>query len=271
MTFPNTVHSGRNPFRSPIGKTLLLGILAASLSNAYPPYPVVTGISPSSGPAAGGTLITITGTNFESTTAIQCQLFLYMGRGLFTVVNDTTITLVTPPGTGNQAFIVEGYMTGAGPGSTGYFQYLSGPAVSSISPSSGPATGGTAVTVTGSGFTGATAVTVGGLPLVNFVVVNDTTVTGTIPPGTSGPAGIVVTVGENSSPPTTSFTYQSSALQISASGPAGNMQVVQNESLVASTTASVFATQPGYTWIASTPTAWLSAAPSSGSFPPTFR
>lgn len=89
MTSLNTVRSGRNPFRSPIVRTLLLGILAGSLSSAFgSDFPVVTSISPSSGPAAGGTLITITGTNFNSTTAIQCQEFLYMGRGLFTVVNN---------------------------------------------------------------------------------------------------------------------------------------------------------------------------------------
>lgn len=162
---------------------------------------------------------------------------------------------------------MEGFETEAGPGSTGYFLYVSGPAVNRISPSSGPSTGGTAVTITGSGFTGATAVTAGGLPVANFVVVNDTTISAAMPPGTSGLAGIIVTVGENSSAPGTSFTYMSSALQISASAPAGNMQVVQNESLLASTTATVFATQPGYTWIASTPSPWLSVAPSSGNFP----
>jgi IPT/TIG domain len=56
------------------------------------------------------------------------------------------------------------------------------PTVSSISPDKGLQTGGTAVTITGVGFTrgaGATGATVGGVALTSFAVVNDTTITGT--------------------------------------------------------------------------------------------
>jgi uncharacterized protein (TIGR03437 family) len=98
-------------------------------------------------------------------------------------------------------------------------------------------------------------------------VVNDTTVTATMPPGTPGSAGIIVTVAAASSRSTTSFTYSSPVLQIYSLAPYGNMQVVQNESLLASATASVFSTQPGNTWTASTAAPWLSLTPSSGAFP----
>ena len=256
----------RNSLLGRIGKTLLLGALTAGFISAQ--YPVVTGISPSYGPATGGTPITITGTGFLSTTAIQTHQFFYQsGRGFFTVVNDTTITMLTPPGTGIEPFIVEGRNYGAGNNSTGYFTYVSGPLVSGVSPSSGPAAGGTSVTITGLGFTGATAITVGGVPVPNFIVVNDTTITATMPPGTPGSAGIIVTVAATSSASTTSFTYSSSVLQIYSLAPYGNMQVVQNESLFASSTASLFATQPGNSWTASTAAPWLSLTPSAGAFP----
>ena len=51
---------------------------------------------------------------------------------------------------------------GTGTG-TGAFTYVAGPpTVTSVSPNSGPAAGGTSVTITGTNFTGATAVTFGG-------------------------------------------------------------------------------------------------------------
>jgi hypothetical protein len=66
------------------------------------------------------------------------------------------------------------------------------PVVSSVNPGSGPQTGGTPVTINGSGLTGATAVTFGGVAATALVVVNDTTITCTTPAG-SGVAPIAVT------------------------------------------------------------------------------
>jgi hypothetical protein len=67
------------------------------------------------------------------------------------------------------------------------------PSLTSVSPAFGPLAGGTAVTLTGTGFTGATAVTIGGHTLLAgaFTVVNDTTITFNTP---ANPA-IVVDVG----------------------------------------------------------------------------
>ena len=59
--------------------------------------PTVTGLSPTSGPAAGGTLVTITGTSFTGATAVD---FGTTAATNVTVVNDTTITADSPAGTG---------------------------------------------------------------------------------------------------------------------------------------------------------------------------
>ncbi len=53
--------------------------------------------------------------------------------------------------------------------------------ISSFSPTSGPV--GTAVTVTGSGFTGATAVSFGAFPATSFTVDSDTQITCVVPSG----------------------------------------------------------------------------------------
>ncbi len=59
--------------------------------------PTVTGISPASGPAAGDTVVTITGTGFTGATAVDFGTNPATGM---TVVNGTTITADSPAGSG---------------------------------------------------------------------------------------------------------------------------------------------------------------------------
>ncbi len=83
------------------------------------------------------------------------------------------------------------------------------PAVTGISPSLGPAAGGTQVTLTGSRFTGATAVSFGTNPATNVTVVSDTSITATSPAG-SGTVDVAVTTGVGTSLTTSAdhFLYQ---------------------------------------------------------------
>lgn len=67
------------------------------------------------------------------------------------------------------------------------------PTVTSLGPNSGATTGGTPVTVMGSGFTGATAVNFGGVPATNFSIQSDTAIIATSPAGTAGPVDVTVT------------------------------------------------------------------------------
>jgi hypothetical protein len=67
------------------------------------------------------------------------------------------------------------------------------PAVTAISPTVGTTSGGTSVTITGTGFTDATAVTFGGVAAGSVVVVSDTTLTVNSPPGSTGVVGVIVT------------------------------------------------------------------------------
>jgi large repetitive protein len=59
--------------------------------------PTVTGVSPDSGPTAGGTSVTINGSGFTGATAVD---FGTTAATDFVVVNGTTITAVSPAGTG---------------------------------------------------------------------------------------------------------------------------------------------------------------------------
>ena len=62
---------------------------------AFESVPYVSGLSPASGPVAGGTTVIITGTNFTGATAVN---FGTTAAESFVVLNETTITAVAPAG-----------------------------------------------------------------------------------------------------------------------------------------------------------------------------
>src|SRR5262249_58223640 len=65
--------------------------------------------------------------------------------------------------------------------------------VTSTTPATGPATGGTSVTITGTGFVNGASVSFGGIAASNVAFVNSTTVSATTPAHAGGPADVVVT------------------------------------------------------------------------------
>src|SRR5207248_9321121 len=77
------------------------------------------------------------------------------------------------------------------------------------SPSSGPTTGGTSVTITGSRFTGATAVKFGANDATAFTVNSDAQITATSPAGVAGVVDVTVTTASGPSAIGTNdkFTY----------------------------------------------------------------
>jgi hypothetical protein len=81
------------------------------------------------------------------------------------------------------------------------------PGVSSLNPSSGPARGGTSVTISGHDFTGATAVSFGGTPAA-FAVDSDGQITAVSPPGSPGTVQVgVKNPGQSPTVGTDSFKY----------------------------------------------------------------
>ena len=117
-----------------------------------PSVPAVSSVVPPAGKPAGGTAVLITGTGFTGATAVKFGANNATG----VIVNGaTSISATSPAGTG----LVD--VTVIGPGGTSAvnagdkFNYTTIPAVTNVTPKSGPKTGGTAVTLTGVNFTGA--------------------------------------------------------------------------------------------------------------------
>ena len=164
---------------------------------SYVAPPTVTGLSPSKGPSAGGTSVTITGTGFTGVTAVD------FGSTAATnvVVNaaGTQITVISPAGTGTVNVTVVGPGGTSATSSADQFSYVAPPKVTGLSPTSGPAAGGTSVTITGTGFTGATAVDFGSTAATNMAVnAAGTKITAISPAGTGTVNVTVVTPGGTS-------------------------------------------------------------------------
>ena len=87
------------------------------------------------------------------------------------------------------------------------FEYIPAPSVSAVSPSFGPASGGTSITLTGTNFLADAKVKIGGTEATNVVVVNKTTITCNTPPGSAGSYAVVVINLDGQESPPTMFDY----------------------------------------------------------------
>ncbi|HYM53979.1 MAG TPA: IPT/TIG domain-containing protein [Solirubrobacteraceae bacterium] len=152
------------------------------------PIPTVTSVSPSAGPLAGGNTVTITGVEFTGATAVRFGAAEATG---FTVDSATSITATAPPGTGTVDVTVT-TPSGISPtGSSDRYTYQPAPTVKKLSAKSGPAAGGTVVTIAGTEFTGATQVSFGGASAAHFTVNSPTSITATSP---AAAGEVIVTV-----------------------------------------------------------------------------
>jgi hypothetical protein len=213
--------------------------------------PAVTGVSPSSGTAAGGTTVTLSGRGFTGTTKV---LFGLVAGTDVTVVSDSTITVVSPaeaPGVHN---IYVTTPVGTSPAVSADVYTLTGPIITGVAPPSGRPAGGTAVTLTGRGFTGTTKVMFGTVAATSVTVVSDSTITLRSPAEAPGVHNIYVTTPVGTSPAAAADLYTFTAPGIEeilpTSGPfaGGNTVTVNGDGLgngFAGTTKVMFGTVPG--------------------------
>ena len=171
------------------------GTSATSNADKYtypaPPGPVVTSVNPTSGPTKGGNAVTINGTGLTSATSVKFGTV----AAAITSNSDTQIT-ATAPAQAQQTVDIT-VTTAAGMSATSnadkYSYVAPVPSVTSVNPTSGPAQGGTTLTIAGTGFSFATAVKFGSANASGFTVNSDTQITATSPAGTPG-ATVDVTV-----------------------------------------------------------------------------
>ncbi|MBB5476317.1 IPT/TIG domain-containing protein [Micromonospora parathelypteridis] len=202
---------------TPAGAIGPASVVASTVNGTAPPLgytyladgsaAVVTDLAPASGPTVGGTTVTITGTGFAEVRGVD---FNGLPGTDFTVDQaGTTITVVSPPNPAGPALVELVFPAGRVTAPT--FTYIA-PTITTVVPNSGPNTGGTTVTITGTGFTGATGVTFGDTPGTNLVVdPSGSSLTVVTPPGPVGPVDVSVLLpGANAGAPD-GFTYVAAA------------------------------------------------------------
>ena len=160
------------------------------------------------------TSLLVTATNITSNftgTALDGNV-TETGNTCASVAPLTSCTLTYTPGSTVVAqtdFPIQGTNTNA---VTAAIQIDSGITLTTVSPSSGPASGGTGVTLTGTGLTSATSVTFGGTAASSVNVVNSTTVTAVTPAHATGAVDVVITTSSGSATLTNGYTYVTTAV-----------------------------------------------------------
>lgn len=201
--------------------------LSAADQFTYAAAPTVNGVTPSSGPASGGTTVTINGTGFSSDSSVKFGAT----AATITVNSATQITATSPAHAAGTVDIT--VKTPGGTSATSgadQFTYVPAPTVTGIAPNSGPGTGGTTVTINGTNFGSVSAVTFGGTAAASYSVDSNLQITATAPAG-FGTVDVRVTTdgGTSATSANDQFTYFSAPVITSISptvgSPAGGTHV----------------------------------------------
>jgi hypothetical protein len=171
--------------------------------------PTVLGVSPTSGPTAGGTPVTISGANF----AIGATVTIGgVAATNVSVASSTSIRATTgarAAGAADVTVTVDGNSSTLASGFT--YVALPPPTISGISPASGSTAGGTTVTLTGTNFASGATVTIGGVAATGVTVISSTSLRAVTGARAAGAADVVVAVGTQTATLARGYTYVVSA------------------------------------------------------------
>ena len=173
----------------------------------------VTSVVPKTGPLAGGTVVTINGSGFTSGTQASAPLVSFGGTPAtnVTVISSSQLKAQAPAHAAGSVGVQVTAADGKSASLASAFTYITATfSVKSVSPLSGPAAGGTTVTINGSGFQSGASVNFGGLGATSVSLTNSSTIVAVTPVHSSGPVTVTVTntSGDSATLPS-GFTFHS--------------------------------------------------------------
>ena len=184
------------------------------------PAPSITSLTPAIGPTAGGTTVTISGTNFVPGATIRFGAM--PANNVVVGAGGNSVTCTSPANSSGGYDVIITNPGGQSVTRTGGFVYSDPlPTISSLTPPIGPTAGGTAVTILGTNFIPGATVRFGTMPAHNVVVgAGGNSVTCTSPANATGGYDVIVTnPGGQSATRTGGFVYSDPAPSISSLAP----------------------------------------------------
>jgi alpha-tubulin suppressor-like RCC1 family protein len=209
-----------------------------------PAAAAVTGLGPTQGLEAGGTTVSIAGTNF---TAGATVAFGSASATKVTVNSTSSITATSPAGTGTVDVTVT---TAEGTSSVrpaDRFRYIPvpPPTVTKVKPAKGSVLGGATVTITGASFTEVESVKFGSVAAASYTVNSVSSITAVSPPEVAGKVNVTVTtpIGTSALSTKDHFNYTPAVTGVSPSnGPkaGGTGVTVSGTGFAVGATATLF-------------------------------
>ncbi|MGO8900862.1 MAG: IPT/TIG domain-containing protein [Isosphaeraceae bacterium] len=192
-------------------------LLIQGTPNPSQTFPAITSLSSTTFTVGSPGTFTVTTTGFPITSPPMLTETGALPTGVTSVTfvdnHDGTATLAgTPPtGTAGTYPLTITATNSVGQSATQSFTLnvaaaAAGPTVTHLSPNSGPAAGGTSVTINGTNLAGATVVDFGTTP-ATFTVFTDNLIMATSPAGTAGPVDVTVTTPSGTSATSTNDKF----------------------------------------------------------------
>ena len=158
---------------------------------AAPAAPTISLVSPNSGTTAGGTSVTITGTGFQSGATVT---FGGTASPLVSFHSATQLTALTPARSAGLVNVVVTNPDAQSAKAINAFTFaVPSPAVNAVTPTSGPITGGTTVSLNGTDFQNGATVTFDGIPATGVTFINSTQIMAVTPAHATGSVEVEVT------------------------------------------------------------------------------
>jgi hypothetical protein len=164
----------------------------------------IDNVSPGVGPVSGGSQVTIFGSGFEQGIEVRVGALPAMS---VTVIDDTTLEAVTPPGSGGFVPVSVSFQGVDAVLNNGFFYQSQGMDLYLVEPFSGSIAGGTLVELVGSGFPGNASVSFNGLPASHVTVHDSTLITAKTPPGNIGTVPVEISSPQGGVTLPDAYTY----------------------------------------------------------------
>lgn len=153
----------------------------------------VLGVTPPRASTAGGTVIALVGYGF----AQDAQVAIAGQRLPITALSANAVSFVLPAGLPAGPTDIAFFTQGRSINVNNQLTLFDPVVVDSVDPATGPVSGGTAVTIRGSGFIAGANVRIADVPLADVVIVSDTEITGTTVAGAHGAQDVVVRTADS--------------------------------------------------------------------------